>query len=143
MKLDTLLICDDIRQEVGGKQSLMGLYNDSIIFGPSPEGIQAWPKLMRLGFFIRLSFNEDEKIPEGTTFVFSFKRGDESVQIAKGQFFVKELAGLRFANLAIMANPFVINGPGEIKFSLFLLDAQGKAYRTFAEAGSIRIEQRV
>jgi hypothetical protein len=142
-KISIILICDDIRQEVGGKQSLMGIYNDVIIFGPSPEGVPAWPKLMRLGFFIRLSFNEDEKIPEGTTFLFSFRRGDESVQIARGQFIINEQTRVHFANLVIMANPFVINGPGEIKFSLLLLDAQGKAFKTFGEAGSIRIEQRV
>jgi hypothetical protein len=143
MKLDTLLICDHIRQELGGKQSLMGLYNDVIIFGLSPEGIQAWPKLMRLGFFIRLSFNENEEIPEGATFLFSCKRGDDSVQIAKGQFIVKDQAKLRFANLVIMANPFVIKGPGEIKFSLLLFDAQNKVFKAFTEAGSIRIEQSV
>ena len=142
MKLDTLLICDDIRQEVGGKQSLMGLYNDAIIFEASPEGLPAWPKLMKLGFFIRLSFTEDDKIQEGTAFSFSFRRGDEAVEIARGLFAVQGPAHSRFASLSIMANPFVINGPGEMVFSLLLLDAQGRAFKTFAGAGSIRIEQR-
>jgi hypothetical protein len=137
-----LLICDDIRQEVGGKQSLMGLYNDAIIFGPAPEGIPVWPKLMRLGFFIRLSFNEDDKIQEGTTFSFSFRRGDESVEIAKGPLAVQGSAHPRFASLSIMTNPFVINGPGEMTFTLLLLDSQGKAFKTFAGAGSIKSEQR-
>jgi len=142
MKLDTLLICDDIRQEVGGKQSLIGLYNDAIIFEANPKSVPVWPKLMRLGFFIRLSFNEDDKIKEGTTFSFSFRRGDESVEIAKGSLAVQGPAHPRFASLSIMTNPFVINGPGEMTFSLLLLDSQGKAFKTFAGAGSIKIEQR-
>ena len=143
MKLDTLLICDDIRQEMGGKQSLMGLYNDAIIFEPSPEGVPAWPKLMRLGFFTRLSFSEDDKIQEGTTFSFSFRRGSESFEIARGPFAVQEPAvHPRFVSLSIMTNPFVINGPGEMTFSLLLLDAQRRAFKTFTGVGSIRIEQR-
>ena len=142
MKLDALLICDDIRQEVGGKQSLMGLYNDAIIFEANLEGLPVWPKLMRLGFFIRLSFNENDKIQEGTIFSFSFRRGDESVEIAKGPLAVQGPAHSRFVNLSIMANPFVINGPGEMIFTLLLLDSLGRAIKTFVGASSIRIEQR-
>jgi len=120
----------------------MGFYNDAMIFEASPEGVPAWPKFTRLAFFIRLSFNEDDKIRKGTSFSFSFKRGDESVEIARGPFTVQEPVPSRFVNLSIMANPFVINGPGEMTFSLLLLDDQGKAFKTFIGAGSIRIEQR-
>jgi len=142
MKLDALLVCDDIRQEVGGKQSLMGLYNDAIIFGANPEGLPAWPKLMKLSFFIRLSFNADDEIQQGATFSFSFRRGDEAVEIARGLFTVQGSTHFRYASLSIMANPFVINGPGEMTFSLLLLDTQGRVFKTFSGAGSIRIEQR-
>lgn len=142
MKLEALLICDDIRQEVGGKQSLMGLYSDAIIFEATPEGLPAWPKLMKLSFFIRLSFNADDEIQQGTTFSFSFKRGDEAVEIARGPITIPGPAHSRYASLSIMANPFVINGPGEMTFSLLLLDTQGRAFKTFMGAGSIKIEQR-
>jgi len=141
MELDALLICDDIRQEVGGKQSLMGLYNDAIIFEANPEGLPVWPKLMKLSFFIRLSFNVDDEIQQGTTFSFSFRRGDETVEIARGPFVIQGPAHPRYASLSIMANPFVINGPGEMTFSLLLLDTQGRAFETFSGVGSIRIEQ--
>ena len=40
-RIPITLICDDIRQEVGGKQSLMGLYNDAIIFEANPFVINA------------------------------------------------------------------------------------------------------
>ncbi len=54
MKLIDFIICDDIRQEVGGKVTLVGVYEDRIMINtPSPDAVR-WPVPLRLGFFIRL-----------------------------------------------------------------------------------------
>jgi len=54
MKLIDFIICDDIRQEVGGKVTLVGVYEDRIMINaPSPEAVR-WPVKLKLGFFIRL-----------------------------------------------------------------------------------------
>ena len=37
------LFCDDIRHEIGGKISLIGIYNQDIVFNASPP--VTWPKL--------------------------------------------------------------------------------------------------
>ena len=142
MKLETVMICDDIRQELGGKQSLMGLYNDIILFEPVPAGAQAWPKLMKLAFFIRLTLDEKESIPPGASFSFSYSRGDESVEILRSPILMKTSAPSRVVNLSIVANPFIIKGPGEMSFSLQLYNADGKTIKAFPQAGVIRMEQR-
>ena len=62
MKLIDFIVCDDIRQEVGGKVTLVGVYEDRIMINaPSPEAVR-WPVQLKLGFFIRL-FN-DETAPD-------------------------------------------------------------------------------
>jgi len=54
MRLIDFIICDDIRQEIGGKVTLVGVYEDRIMINaPSAEALR-WPVRLRLGFFIRL-----------------------------------------------------------------------------------------
>ncbi|MBM4310933.1 MAG: hypothetical protein FJ119_08310 [Deltaproteobacteria bacterium] len=54
MKLIDFIICDDIRQEIGGKVTLVGVYEDRIMINaPSPDAVR-WPVQLKLGFFIRL-----------------------------------------------------------------------------------------
>lgn len=48
-KLDFMLICDDIRQEMGGKTSLMGMYDKHIV---APQLPFAFPKVC---FYTRFS----------------------------------------------------------------------------------------
>ena len=49
MKLNCFLICDDIRNELGNKQSLTGIYDDVINF--SMKDIGKWPKVVKLGIY--------------------------------------------------------------------------------------------
>ena len=57
MKLIDFIVCDDIRQEIGGKVTLVGVYEDRIMINaPSPDAVR-WPVQLKLGFFIRL-FND-------------------------------------------------------------------------------------
>ncbi len=54
MKLIDFIVCDDIRQEIGGKVTLVGVYEDRIMINtPSPDAMR-WPVQLKLGFFIRL-----------------------------------------------------------------------------------------
>jgi len=54
MKLIDFIICDDIRTELGNKFSLMGIYEDAINFNVSANESGKWPKVIRIGFFIRI-----------------------------------------------------------------------------------------
>ena len=58
MKIIDFIVCDDIRQEVGGKVTLVGVYEDRIMLNaPAPDSVR-WPVQLKLGFFIRLLNDE-------------------------------------------------------------------------------------
>lgn len=42
-RVRSVIICDDARQEINGKEILIGVYNDSIIFNQFPA---RWPRLL-------------------------------------------------------------------------------------------------
>jgi len=44
MRLKSIVVCDDVRQEIGNKLTLVGAYNEAIVF-PAGEGGLGLPKL--------------------------------------------------------------------------------------------------
>jgi len=54
MKLIDFILCDDIRQEIGGKVTLVGVYEDRIMINATSPDAVRWPVQLKLGFFIRL-----------------------------------------------------------------------------------------
>jgi len=59
VKLDYFVVCDDIRQEVGNKISLIGIYSNNIIQIPIPSVI---PKLCFHLVFSHLTSSENLKL---------------------------------------------------------------------------------
>ena len=49
MKINSFIICDDIRSEVGNKKSLMGIYTKELVFSVTAEEAGVWPKDLVLG----------------------------------------------------------------------------------------------
>ena len=69
MKLKDFIICDDIRIEASNKFSLMGVYNDALNFNVPIELVEKWPKIIHLGFFIRLDVESIEELKSIRKFV--------------------------------------------------------------------------
>jgi len=61
MKLNDFIICDDIRIEINNKVLLIGVYNDALHFMVPERAINTWPKILRLGLFIRLAIEDPEE----------------------------------------------------------------------------------
>ena len=80
MKLLDLIVCDDIRPELGNKVSLMGLYSNLII--DSQEGVCQWPQQLRLGFFARCKTEHGDVQPDA--FQFEFIRNGETISSVQG-----------------------------------------------------------
>jgi len=57
MKVSDFIICEDIRLEVGGKSSLMGVLGDNLNF--HGQGINDWPKNITIAIFLRVDVGED------------------------------------------------------------------------------------
>ena len=62
MKLLDFIICDDIRNELGNKHSLMGIYDDSIEFQVTPDNQNTWPKLLRIGIYAKVKTEDNEEV---------------------------------------------------------------------------------
>lgn len=112
MKLLDLIVCDDIRQEVGGKQSLIGVYSDLIInFMP---GQMIWPLNFRLGIFIRLKLDENEIKPDAFE-IDCFYMGN-IIKNFNGNLNFPE--NTKYFNLIMVDNAFIIHGIGNITFAI-------------------------
>ena len=55
------IICDDIRLEATGQNTLIGVYHDSIVFNVSPSEKDIWPKNLSVAIFARVLLGEEDK----------------------------------------------------------------------------------
>ncbi|MBW2699747.1 MAG: hypothetical protein JRF33_02920 [Deltaproteobacteria bacterium] len=62
MKLLDFIACDDIRHELGGKLSLMGVFGDSIKL-QVPKGAQK-PFAFPLALYLRILIEENDSVPD-------------------------------------------------------------------------------
>ncbi len=112
MYIRDFIFCDDIRQELGNKHSLMGIYGDDLNFTP-PKGIpQKWPINKPLGLFIRLVLDDNDDfdnikikiaMEDYTTKLPEFTLPFDSSKIPEKQF-----------NIASRIEPLLIPGPGKL-----------------------------
>ena len=61
MELQNFLLCDDIRQEVGNKISLMGVFDDIIELNRHPQMPETDPITIKLSVCTRILFSEEDK----------------------------------------------------------------------------------
>ena len=110
MKLTDFIICDDIRHEEQNKKTIVGIYNDKIIFSSkSPQGIK-WPVQFPLAVFFRILFeSKDEE--------FSEIRISFNPDIIKQTIILKVGTVDLGAPLTVASNKmnFLIEGPGPLK----------------------------
>ncbi len=110
--LTDFLVCDDIRQEVGDKFSLVGVYADSIRL--TFQGEAVWPALLpKLGIFVRT-----KPLVDFTPQRFSMTIAHNGTQIGKFGGDLKVSDPARPITIAFVAVPFPIPGPGTIQFHL-------------------------
>ena len=84
MKIIDQIFCDDIRFEQHNKISLMGLYNDRIMFKIPPEKSTniKWPIPIRLSLFLRFSLGKEEVRPD--RFEFNYVLNKQSQPLISG-----------------------------------------------------------
>jgi hypothetical protein len=107
VRLDYILVCDDIRLEIGQKPSAMGIFTDGISVPSVPY---VFPKL---SFLVHaLLFTPVERINIGATFQY---RDQPPVELAKGQE-VKLNTALKMPSgmvLTFQVAPFLVDHAGE------------------------------
>jgi hypothetical protein len=113
MKPRMFVICDDVRQEVGAKFSLMGLLDDSIdltVSGDEPMG-------MRMALYLELDLEAEDPLP--TMFRFELEQADSFSIKAGGDVHLPETRPrmLRFVS-GNMQTPPLQNGVLDVTFGL-------------------------
>lgn len=117
MELVNFIICDDIRNEVGNKHSLMGIYDEILEFYIKEENKNQWPKIMRLGVFARIKFNSEDNITDLGNFKLIMEQNGEKTILGLGNFPHDLMKTNLKLNIAIVIENFTFKAPGKLNFS--------------------------
>jgi hypothetical protein len=141
MKLDNFIICDDIRTEVSNKYSLIGVYNDALNFFVPESAVGSWPKVIRLGLFIRVDIENIEELKKIGRFVLESKINNE-VDFHIEQNFInnmQENQPMKRMVISVVVNQFNIKSSGDMELSLLFLDKNSEPMQKFCYPGNIKI----
>ena len=112
MKIETFLICDDIRNEIGNKNSLIGVYDQKILFNATPETSGKWPKHLKLGIYTKINF-EGLK-PDNFKVKSKYNENEKKLVLTGKMAAVGENDKM---NIAMVTPNFIFEGPGGMQFS--------------------------
>lgn len=142
MKIVSFLVCDDIRNEMGGKHSLMGVYGNSIEFHVTPENRNQWPKVMRMGVFASVNIGDDDRKKHITSFSLLIDYDGKKENIAKGNFRPEDIPVSHSLNIAIIHNNFLFKEAGDVRFSLEFSDSKGRIIETIVPDYVLKISEK-
>ena len=141
MKLKDFVICDDIRTEINNKVSLIGVYNDALKFIVSERAVNVWPKIMRLGLFIRLAMDDlEEQNKIGKLVLESSINGEinfHAEQIIDTK--KPEPAPLGQMIISSVFNNINIIKTGDMELSLAIYDKKNELMDKFIYPGNLKI----
>lgn len=139
MKLLNFLVCEDIRNEVGNKNTLVGVMDDKLIFNVTPDNKNIWPKRMKLGFFMQIDL--EGNIPKS----FTFKRIDDEAEQIIGNNIIRvpEKQMHNKITIAIVHSNFTFKKVGKIRFKIEFSDEEANIIDTITPEYSLDILENV
>jgi len=140
MKLLDFIICDDIRNEIGNKHSLMGVYDDSIEFHVTPDKQNTWPKLLRIGIYAKVKTEDNEE-------VFNFKirkkyNQKETVLLDRNLNLPKNITSKKI-NIAFVHSAFKFENPGNFTIFLDFYNQKKELIATLSPEFVINVKEKV
>ena len=117
MKFLDFIVCDDIRREVGNKHTLVGVYNDRIVFSSGRDF--KWAITKSLGFFLKLQ--KESTDPDYDGFDLKIYLNDEQNQLANIKGEIKVADQTRPMVLDIVFPAFKFTGPGSLIVKIVFL----------------------
>jgi hypothetical protein len=89
MKIADFIICDDIRRELGNKNTLIGVY-DNLIIQKVPNVNPVVPAGLKLAFFIRIKMGKDDSVlPD--SFRFEALNNGKVINHAEGAYKIEDI----------------------------------------------------
>ncbi|MDI6739293.1 MAG: hypothetical protein QME74_02900 [Candidatus Edwardsbacteria bacterium] len=123
MKLLDFIICDDIRFEVGNKNTLVGIYGDINLTQKRGSKL-SWPVPLKLWLYLRCLINEGEDKPESFHIDITHNTKGSIAPIA-GTLSIPE--GIKYLNLALVGN-ISLPDTGVISFKISFFKAGQEVY---------------
>jgi hypothetical protein len=143
MKVVDFLICDDIRTEIGNKHSIIGLYDDAITFNVSIAEKGKWPKIIKLGIFIKARFDNNQEKKQVGKFRLDVMLNETNKTIAEGELNFSEKKEATGINVAVVFNQFVFESPGLMTVKMVLLDRKNEEIASIEYPGKFKITETV
>ena len=88
MKFSDIIVCDDVRREIGNKRTIVGAYADKIVF-QHQQNVPQWPTFKPIGIFFRVIKEEgdpDYDNFKGSIFLIPFgRKKDEAKKLGNIQ----------------------------------------------------------
>ena len=139
MKIIDFIVCDDIRNEVNNKVSLIGIYNDAINFIVPANS--SWPKILQLGLFIRLDFENDNEYKNIGKLEILSKINEEVIfQISQNLTNnEQDIIPRKRMIISVVLNQVNINKPGDMELSLKVYNINNEITDTFYYPENIKI----
>lgn len=139
MKITNCIICEDIRQELGNKHSLMGIYDDSIIFRTPPDQLNNWPKSKQLSFFIRISLDKEEDLSAFNHMTIESNLNGDIEEILKIK--INYAPNIKKMNIAASIGNFIFKNKGILSFNLRFYDKNNEIISVLENFYHLKIDE--
>lgn len=133
MKLRDIIFCDDIRNEINNKFSLMGIYADKIVFKFNSLESEKWPLPVKLCLLMRVQAEANDPLVD--LFTFSFLLNGKKTDLLNGE--VKMEPGQHLMTLNIIADGLPVE-KGTLGFELKLY-SKGNEVFSVTEMTSLNV----
>jgi hypothetical protein len=127
-----------IRFETGNKYSLIGIYDEKIIFNSMPNNNNQWPKRNKLGIFARFIL-EGESL---NSFSFKVIYNGKEKEIGKGLLSDEMLKSNRIT-LPLIHNNFEFSEKGLIEFQFDFYDGDENNIQSIKAKSTLKVEERL
>jgi len=115
MKLLNFIICDDVRKELGNKQSLMGVHDDSIEFQVTPDNQNMWQKSLRIGIYAKVKPKDNEEVFK---FKIRMKYNEKETALVDSSLTQPKIKPFNKIVISLVNDNFKFESPGNIRFFL-------------------------
>ncbi len=128
MIIQEFIFCDDVRQEMWNKQTVVGIWGENLLFQIPDKNKMKWPLAARLGLFIRLKKEQEEINPD--SFSISVLFNDKECFNSKGNILVNNNP-TTLITITMVNNNFSFPGEGIYKFKITLYSKNNIIFDNF------------
>ena len=141
MKFETFLICDDIRTEVNNKVSLIGVYDDQILFLPQNGNKIIWPRQIQIGAYGKIKIETSDDLERISNVRISLFFNQSETEVLTAPFPVEIKISRNSIKFNFVVPNFIFSEPGQLKLSIAFLDREGNLISKLSPENTILVRE--